>query len=167
MGPCTFVVTAVVTGEKGVSPLAKVRSTFAKQGIKGFYPGGSAIAFRQATNWASRQGFTDATRSLLLTVFHGDRKDAKLTPGQEVMSGIIGGAISCWNHPFEVARIEMQARSNEGAAKMSMMQVFKQVHQEYGVPGLFKGVVPRLFLGIWQTLFMVTGAQLVKDYLPK
>ena len=31
--------------------------------------------------------------------------------------------------------------------------------------GWFKGVVPRIGLGIWQTLFMVTGARMVKDYL--
>ena len=26
-----------------------------------------------------------------------------------------------------------------------------------GVRGLFQGIVPRVMLGIWQTLFMVTG----------
>jgi hypothetical protein len=35
----------------------------ASHGVKGFYPGGTAIAFRQATNWASRQGFTEGVRS--------------------------------------------------------------------------------------------------------
>jgi hypothetical protein len=38
------------------------RSPIRRQGFLGFYPGGTAIAFRQATNWASRQGFTDAVR---------------------------------------------------------------------------------------------------------
>jgi|TARA_B110000114_G_scaffold110837_1_gene116416 hypothetical protein len=28
---------------------------------------------------------------------------------------------------------------------------------------LFRGVAPRIGLGIWQTLFMVTGAKLIKD----
>lgn len=31
--------------------------------------------------------------------------------------------------------------------------------------GLFQGIVPRVLLGIWQTLFMVTGAKLVQDAL--
>jgi len=39
------------------------------------------------------------------------------------------------------------------------------VYQEHGAAGLFKGVIPRIGLGIWQTLFMVTGAKLVKQYL--
>jgi hypothetical protein len=32
-----------------------------------------------------------------------------------------------------------------------------------GVRGLFRGIIPRIGLGIWQTLFMVTGAKLIKD----
>lgn len=34
-----------------------------------------------------------------------------------------------------------------------------------GPTGLFKGLFPRVLLGIWQTLFMVTGAKLVQDAL--
>lgn len=30
---------------------------------------------------------------------------------------------------------------------------------------MFKGLVPRVLLGIWQTLFMVTGAKLVQEAL--
>lgn len=71
--------------------------------------------------------------------------------------------MSCWNHPFEVARIEMQARSVAGQEKLSMVQVFRHVMQENGFAGLFKGVIPRIGLGIWQTLFMVTGATIIKE----
>ena len=77
--------------------------------------------------------------------------------------GIIGGALSCWNHPFEVARIEMQARSVAGQEKLGMLQVFRHVVKEDGIFGLFKGVIPRIGLGIWQTLFMVTGATIIKE----
>merc|ERR1719506_3222554 len=38
MGPCTFVVTAVVTGGKDVSVMKTVGDTFREKGIKGFYP---------------------------------------------------------------------------------------------------------------------------------
>lgn len=46
----------------GGSRSRKVRSSFQSSkfenttGIKGFYPGGVPLAFRQASNWASRQG---------------------------------------------------------------------------------------------------------------
>jgi hypothetical protein len=78
MGPCTFLVTAVVTNtgkvraarhgarlcngelcrrltahtQEGGSAMGTLTKTWAEKGIKGFYPGGTAIAFRQATNWA-------------------------------------------------------------------------------------------------------------------
>ena len=58
--------------------------------LQGFYPGGTAIAFRQMTNWASRQGFTEAVRGQFKLRLHGS-KSAKLTKTEEVGSGILGG----------------------------------------------------------------------------
>lgn len=55
MGPCTFLVTAAVTGDKSVTTSQRIKNVYGTHGLKGFYPGGTAIAFRQATNWASRQ----------------------------------------------------------------------------------------------------------------
>ncbi|RHZ21483.1 hypothetical protein DYB37_000127 [Aphanomyces astaci] len=164
MGPCTFLVTAAVNGDKSISTTQRIKSVYAAKGVKGFYPGGSAIAFRQATNWASRQGFTEIVRGQFKVIFHGD-EHAKLTVAQEAGSGIIGGALACWNHPFEVARIQMQTAAERGEPKQSMIQVFKTVSKENGIGGLFKGIIPRIGLGIWQTLFMVTGAKLVKQAL--
>lgn len=164
MGPCTFVVTALVTGGAKGGAVQFAKETWTAKGIKGFYPGGSAIAFRQATNWASRQGFTDAVRTTMLAATGGNGQ-GKLTVGQEVTSGMLGGMLACWNHPFEVARIEMQARAAAGESKKSMVKVLTDVHKEFGMQGLFQGVIPRIGLGIWQTLFMVTGANLVRDHL--
>ena len=164
LGPCTFIVTSMVTGDKGVSVTQKISSVWQKQGIKGFYPGGTALAFRQGTNWASRQGLTEYIRGFFKVQFHGDPK-AKLTVKEEAFSGIIGGALSCWNHPFEVARIQMQSAADRGEPKQNMIQVFKMIVKENGYGGLFKGIFPRVLLGAWQTLFMVTGAKLITERL--
>ncbi|TDH65658.1 hypothetical protein CCR75_005117 [Bremia lactucae] len=59
----------------------------------------------------------------------------------------------------------MQSAADRGEPKQNMMQVFRTVIKEQGYGGLFKGIVPRLGLGIWQTLFMVTGAKLVRQAL--
>jgi hypothetical protein len=164
MGPCTFLVTAAVTGDKTKSISHTIKTTYAAKGVPGFFPGGVPIAFRQATNWASRQGFTEYIRVQFKKRIHGDPR-AQLTVPQEALAGILGGALSCWNHPFEVARIEMQAAAQQGQPKQSMMGVFRSVRAEYGVKGLFSGIIPRICLGVWQTLFMVTGAKLVKRVL--
>eukprot|EP00045_Choanoeca_perplexa_P004612 m.39365 g.39365 ORF g.39365 m.39365 type:complete len:406 (-) comp12670_c0_seq1:64-1281(-) len=166
MGPCTFLVTSVVTN-KNVSLTQQIKSTWQAKGFKGFYPGGTAIAFRQATNWASRQGFTDAVRELIKKANYENPATAKLTVTQEVLAGVVGGTLACWNHPFEVARIEAQARAAANEPAMSMLGTMRHVMAGHGFSGLFKGVVPRVFLGIWQTTFMVTGANLIREHLLK
>lgn len=155
MGPCTFLVTAAVNGDKSISTSQRISNVYRLQGIKGFYPGGTAVAFRQATNWASRQGFTEVVRKRIKLMLHGD-KDARLSVSQEIFSAFIGGTLSCWNQPFEVARIQMQSAADQGEPKQNMVQVFKMIIKERGPAGLFKGVIPRIGLAVWQTIFMVT-----------
>merc|ERR1712224_1098021 len=149
MGPCTFVVTAVVTGGKDVSVAKTVSSTWAEKGLKGFYPGASAIAARQASNWAMRQGFTEFVRHRMKLMLHNDEK-AKLSVPQEALCGAIGGTMATCNQPFEVARIQMQAAAFEGKAKLSMPSTLGLIVKEQGPTGLFAGIVPRIGLGIWQ-----------------
>ena len=164
MGPCTFLVTAAVTSkESGISASQRVALTYKEHGLKGFYPGGTAIAWRQATNWAARQGFTDAAREQLKRHYGLGEKD-KLSKWQEAACGVVGGTLSTINQPFEVARIEMQASAAAGKnAGRSMVKVMGDIVKTDGVAGLFTGIVPRIGLGVWQTLFMVTGARMLKD----
>eukprot|EP00055_Hartaetosiga_balthica_P015213 m.88352 g.88352 ORF g.88352 m.88352 type:complete len:300 (+) comp8806_c1_seq1:147-1046(+) len=162
MGPCTYMVTCMVNGDKSRSMLQQITHTWQMKGLKGFYPGGTAIAFRQATNWASRQGFTDAVREVIKRSQYENPKTAKLSVTHEVMAGVIGGTLACWNHPFEVARIEAQTQAALGQPSKGMIATMRSVVGSHGFPGLFKGVVPRVFLGIWQTTFMVTGANLIR-----
>lgn len=165
MGPCTFVVTAVVTGGKDTSVGGVISKTYKEKGFfKGFYPGASAIAARQASNWASRQGFTEFFRSRMGEFRYGSAT-AKLSKGEEAACGALGGTFATWNQPFEVARIQMQSAAVEGKAKLSMPGTISMIVKEQGVGGLFAGIVPRVCLGIWQTLFMVTGAKMIKEYI--
>lgn len=158
----TTQVTAAVTGGKSTNAMVLARETYSKNGLRGFYPGGSAIAFRQATNWASRQGLTEFVRIRMKRYRYGDETH-KLTKGDEAICGIVGGTLASWNTPFEVARIEMQARANAGQSKLSLPQVFGLVWKEHGALGLFQGIIPRIGLNIWQTLFMVSLVHVIGD----
>lgn len=162
MGPCTYLVTAAVTGGGSTSTLTLARETFARNGVQGFYKGGSAIAFRQMTNWASRQGLTEWVRIRARNMLYGDA-NAKLSRPEELWCGVFGGILSSWNHPFEVARIEMQARANAGETALGLGAVMKMVVRENGALGLFQGVIPRIRLNIWQTLFMVSLVHILGD----
>jgi hypothetical protein len=167
MGPCTFLVTAAVTGDKSVSLWQRAVTTYQKSGIGGFYHGGTALIMRQGTNWASRQGFTDFIRGYLKSrhVKEGQSaKDVKLSVAEEALSGIIGGALSTWNQPFEVMRIEAQANAAKGLPPRSFVQTFSHIVKENGYLGLFQGLIPRMGLCIGQTLFLVTVPHLLKPY---
>jgi len=168
LGPCTFLVTAAVTGgDKSVSVYAHTMNTYRTRGIAGFYHGGTALILRQGTNWASRQGFTDMAREFLKKrhVKPGqDTKQVKLSVGEEALSGVIGGTLSTWNQPFEVLRIEAQAAASKGLPPRNIVQTFKHVVKESGYIGLFQGIIPRCGLCIGQTLFLITIPKLLKPY---
>uniref|UniRef100_A0A7S2F8P7 Mitochondrial carrier protein n=1 Tax=Pycnococcus provasolii TaxID=41880 RepID=A0A7S2F8P7_9CHLO len=164
MGPTTFLVTAAVTSkDKSVTTTKRIVDTWQSRGLAGFYPGGLAIAFRQASNWASRQGFTEAVRAQVRAAKHPD--NSKLTRLEELQCGIVGGVLSSWNHPFEVARVEAQARAAAGEPALGFVGVVRHVVHTNGVSGLFAGILPRIGLNIWQTLFMVTLAKVIKQEL--
>jgi hypothetical protein len=81
MGPCTFLVTGMVTSKDGLSLFQRISQVYqakgqylplSPSGLGGFYAGGSAVAIRQATNWASREGITVYVRQTLRHRFHSD-----------------------------------------------------------------------------------------------
>lgn len=49
MGPCTFLVTAAVTGDKSISFYQRSIDVYKTRGIGGFYQGGTALLLRQGT----------------------------------------------------------------------------------------------------------------------
>jgi hypothetical protein len=161
MSPCTFLVTAVVN-KPGYTITQCLTDVYRDKGVRGFYNGASAVAVRQMTNWASRAGFTEFTRNKMKSIKYGS-PDAKLSVKEEALCGCIGGALACWNHPIEVCRIEMQSRTVAGESKLSLIGTIKHVVKNDGPLGLFKGVTPRIGLGIWQTLFMISFANIIKE----
>lgn len=68
MGPTSLIVTACVAASKeqndgeSVSAWQVAHKVVQERGIRGLYRGAPAVAMRQATNWASRQGFTEFVR---------------------------------------------------------------------------------------------------------
>ena len=77
----------------------------------------------------------------------------------------MGGTLACWNHPFELARILGQKRAAEGSNDTGLSRVIIDTYRDYGITGLYRGLFPRVCLGIWQTLMMVTAATMIKEKL--
>ena len=51
----------------------------------------------------------------------------------------MGGALSTWNQPFEVLRIEAQAAAAKGMAPKNILETASMIVKENGVIGLFQG----------------------------
>ena len=156
MGPTSLIVTACVKNREPKSAFRVAKDVVAEHGILGLYRGAPAVACRQATNWASRQGVTEFIRP---------RIPIEGVAG-ELISGCIGGVLSAWNTPFEVARIERQSKIIDTSAEdskigRSLYATMNDVVQERGVGGLYIGVVPRAAQACYQTLFLVCVPRLI------
>ena len=46
--------------------------------------------------------------------------------------------------------------------KLTIMNTLAFIYKENGIKGLYRGVTPRIGLGIWQTICMVSFADYVK-----
>lgn len=170
MGFCTFMKTVEVTRAKSAS--AGTRSSvqiaadiLRTEGITGMYKGVNAVALRQATNWGSRFGFSRVVESAL----KGEDKACKLSKGERLLSSAVGGSLACWNHPFEVIRVEMQsmAKAEGRPANLSIGSTARYIYESNGVRGFYRGVTPRIGLSVYLTSIMVFGGDEVKHLLAR
>ena len=84
-----------------------------------------------------------------------------------IMIILIGGCLSTWNQPFEVMRIQAQAAAARGEKPMGMFAITSMIVKQHGILGLFQGIIPRMGLCVWQTLFMVTVPYIMKGHMSK
>lgn len=113
-------------------------------------------------------GFARLAESTIRNV-RGKKEGEKLTAPEKILSSTIGGALATWNQPIEVVRVEMQSMSKATTAvgrpaKLTIMNTLAYVYKENGIKGLYRGVTPRIGLGIWQTICMVSFADYVKAW---
>lgn len=109
MGMTTCMKTVEVTRTKLSVEGAKVPTTMEtffqilrEKGIRGVNKGVNAVALRQVTGWSSRIGISRFAEECIRSV-SGKSKEQKLQVGEKILASTIGGALSCWNQPFEVS----------------------------------------------------------------
>ncbi|BCR91201.1 uncharacterized protein ACHE_70044S [Aspergillus chevalieri] len=96
----------------------------------------------------------------------GKSKEDKLRFGERILASTIGGALSCWNQPFEVLRVEMQSIKNDPTrpAHPTMVSSFTHIIKTSGIKGIFQGIVPRIGVAAWATICMVGFGDTVRSY---
>ncbi|KAF0852869.1 mitochondrial solute carrier [Andalucia godoyi] len=167
MGFCTFMKTVEVTRHKGGADGHKTtfqvaREVIARDGLLAMNRGVTAVAVRQMTNWGSRFGISKAVESM----FKGKDSKRELSAVERLSASVVGGTLSCWNQPIEVIRVEMQSASKgTEARKLNIMSAAKVIYQDKGFLGFYRGITPRVCLGVWQTVCMVFAADTIKELL--
>ncbi|KAF8167763.1 mitochondrial carrier domain-containing protein [Crassisporium funariophilum] len=177
MGFTTCMKTAEITRAKTASIGVKPPSTWAvfadiyrREGLAGVNKGVNAVAVRQCTNWGSRMGFARLAESSIRKI-KGKGENDSLGAFDKILASSIGGALATWNQPIEVIRVEMQSMAKSSTAnvnrpaKLTIMNTLNFIYKENGIKGLYRGVTPRIGLGIWQTICMVSLADYVKIWL--
>jgi hypothetical protein len=109
MGMTTCMKTVEVTRTKIAAESAKVPGTMdtffqilREKGIRGVNKGVNAVALRQVTGWSSRIGISRFAEETIRSL-NGKDKNKKLKFSEKILASTIGGALSCWNQPFEVS----------------------------------------------------------------
>ena len=163
MGFCTCMKTVEITQHKlaaaGVKP-PSTWTTFAniyrKEGIRGINKGVNAVAIRQTTNWGSRFGLSRLAETGIRKLT-GKDDGRKLSSAEKILASGLGGGLSAWNQPIEVIRVEMQSKTEDPnrPKNLTVGKTLKYIYGQNGIRGLYRGVTPRIGLGVWQTICMV------------
>ncbi|KAG6911539.1 hypothetical protein DXG01_011841 [Tephrocybe rancida] len=176
MGFTTCMKTAEITRHKTAATGVKPPSTWAvfgeiyrREGLAGVNKGVNAVAVRQCTNWGSRMGFARLAETSIRRI-KGKSETESLGAFDKILASTIGGALATWNQPIEVIRVEMQSMakgvgSANRPAKLTIMNTLSYIYKENGIKGLYRGVTPRIGLGVWQTICMVSLADYVKIWV--
>lgn len=169
VGFCTTMKTAEITRQKtgtNIGTLQYCMQIYRQEGIAGLNKGVNAVALRQCTNWGSRFGLTRLTEDLIRKVT-GQSSEHKLSPYEKILASALGGGLSAWNQPLDVARIEMQSKSADPnkPKNLSTVGTIKYIYARNGLKGLYRGVAPRVGLGVWQTVCMVGLGDMAKTFV--
>ena len=174
MGFCTCMKTVEITRSKQAAVSGVPQQTafqvfkeiWRKEGIRGINKGVNAVAIRQMTNWGSRFGLSrlaeEAIRSLT-----GKGETEKMSAVEKIGASVIGGGLSAWNQPIEVIRVEMQSKTTDPnrPKNLGVASAFSYIYKNNGLKGLYRGVTPRVALGVWQIVLMVAFGDIFKRWL--
>lgn len=175
MGFCTCMKTVEITKSKMAASGQAAQGTWAtfmdiyrREGIRGINRGVNAVAIRQMTNWGSRFGLSRLAEQGIRDVT-GKSANEKLGAWEKILASGLGGGLSAWNQPIEVIRVEMQSKKEDPnrPKKMTVGNTFNYIYQQNGIKGLYRGVAPRVGLGVWQTICMVALGDMAKTYVEK
>ncbi|KAF7194058.1 Citrate/oxoglutarate carrier protein [Pseudocercospora fuligena] len=176
MGFCTCMKTVEMTkhkaaavGKKPPGTMETFMAIYRAEGIAGINKGVNAVAVRQVTNWGSRFGLSRVAENGIRKFTGKEDPKTKLSAPERILASALGGGLSAWNQPIEVVRVEMQSKTEDPnrPKKMTVGNTFSYIYKQNGLKGLYRGVAPRIGLGVWQTVCMVALGDMAKELVEK
>jgi hypothetical protein len=173
IGLTTCMKTVEVTRPKNPLPGTKVPGTLEvfleilrRDGIRGVNRGVNAVALRQVTGWSSRIGISKLAEGPIRSI-SGKSSGTRLNMGEKVAASTVGGALSCWNQPFEVIRVEMQSLRRDPSLGQAptMLNTTRHILSTSGPAGFFRGIAPRIGVASWATICMVGLGDSTKEFV--
>ncbi|OLN97030.1 Citrate/oxoglutarate carrier protein 1 [Colletotrichum chlorophyti] len=151
---------ATTTTGRTPGPMEVFLQILRTRGIRGV----NAVALRQITGWSSRIGISRVAEGRIRSAT-GKAPAEKLAAGEKICASVFGGALSCWNQPFEVVRVEMQSLKAESSRPESLMMAStsRYIYATSGISGFSRGFVPRFGVAAWATVCMVWFGDIVKE----
>ena len=143
------------------STLHSVGGLLRRDGVAGLWRGGSMVLARQVTNWGTRMGLARYIEERICRGRGGER--CELRAVDRMGASMVAGAVSCWNHPFDVAATRMQSSSSH--ASRSVRCAFTTVYSEAGLAGFSRGLGARMLLSAYATLFMVAACDSLRNII--
>ncbi|KAJ9445105.1 Citrate/oxoglutarate carrier protein [Diplonema papillatum] len=160
--------TAEITRPRdGRSAQAYLSDLVRKEGTRCLFRGGVPILLRQATNWASRFGISKYAETRLCSAKRtSPSQSCPLSLADRALCSLLGGVLSCWNHPLDVIGVVMQSkRTDPRASRGTFTSAARYVYATSGLVGFSRGLGPRVLLSSWATVCMVFGVGLVRTYV--
>ena len=72
-----------------------------------------------------------------------------------------------YGSPLQMQSMSKATANSNRPAKLTILNTLAFIYKENGIKGLYRGVTPRIGLGIWQTVCMVSFADYVKVWVKK
>jgi solute carrier family 25 folate transporter 32 len=148
--------------------LSAVRDTWRSEGLRGFYGGLTPALVGSGASWGLYFYFYESCKRRLREGSSGS--PAGLTPVQHAYAAWEGGTLTCLlTNPVWLVKTRMQLQVAQGGAGgsgavaaqglqpyTSMGHAFASIVRQEGVWGLYRGIVPALFLTLHGVIQFVT-----------
>eukprot|EP00271_Cylindrocystis_brebissonii_P011843 TRINITY_DN29810_c0_g1_i1.p1 TRINITY_DN29810_c0_g1~~TRINITY_DN29810_c0_g1_i1.p1 ORF type:complete len:477 (+),score=51.68 TRINITY_DN29810_c0_g1_i1:179-1609(+) len=133
------------------------------EGVGSLYTGVGAVLCRNVPQSVIKFWAYEALKGWALK---GKGENARVAPGtQLVIGGVAGSTAALFTTPFDVIKTRLQTQLATGAQYRSVYHALVRIWAEEGLPGLYRGLVPRLVIYVSQGAIFFASYEILKGLM--